>query len=225
MKENNDVFKSMKWRVSLDEKNFFVEPFKRRKQCGISGVVCHVETEVKPDGDMEMVAVQEIVFRNMYTPAETHYSVAYESKSQEEDAKRFLIDTLLEYAEEAENKGCHVENIVNNLNELKKKLKKSEKWYRIELVDEKFTVIEYNHKTDEEVDKCKEGIRYHNFHGTQIIACCRKKNIEHWKKKMVKLAKEILSGKITQSKAYYDETRKDSEERIARLQKLMNKEN
>ena len=67
----------------------------------------------------------------------------------------------------------------------------------------------------------EEGIREHNYHGTCMVAYCKKKNLEYWKQEMIKETEEMLDSITERSKCHYDETYKDSEERKTRLQELM----
>lgn len=212
-----------KWRVWLDGNEFVVEPYKKRKEW-MTDTICFSSTFEKKDGKRTLTFLQEIAWSDIFSKIEILFSVLYESEIQEEDAKRFLLESILRYEKEKQNAERFEpdsEAVIQRLEELRKKFKKKERWYKITLCDEMFETQEFERSSDEDTDTYEEGIEEHNYHGTCMVAYCKKKNLEYWKQEMLKETEKILDSITERSKCHYDEMRKENEERKTRLQELM----
>lgn len=212
-----------KWRVWLDGKEFVVEPYKKRKEWMIAKI-CFSSAFEKKDGKRTLTFLQEIAWSGIFSKITILFSVLYESEIQEEDAKRFLLESILKYEKEKQNAERFEpdsEAVIQRLEELRKKFKKKERWYKITLCDEVFEVNEFERSSDEDMDAYEEGIEEHNYLGTSMVAYCKKKNLEYWKQEMIKETEKILDSITERSKCHYDETCKENEERKTRLQELM----
>ena len=217
-------YKEKKWKMSLNGDKFEIEPFNGKSSQLLKNDSYFMNHFEHPDGDKSMVFIQEVMTGGMFKPLYVQYSVLYESSEQEEDAKRFLLDSLIQ--QKTEEKSSKLPTVKANcseekLEELKNKLHKNERWCKLELRNEKFKIEEFDRESNTSIeDSDDEGNIRHDFCGNAMSVCCRKKNLEYWKKELVKEMMSVLNDLTKRAKVHYENTKQENDKKLLRLQKL-----
>ena len=190
----------------------------------------YTDTVVHTDSKGTMTLVQSVVGHGMFQPPEYIYMVVYESKEQEDDAKRMLMDALVKHKEFEIGECRKSANCISDkkselikLSNLRSKLDKTETWCRIDLYNEQFTVSEFERPTENAVADYNEGITdYGDFVEGRMTAYSKKENLLLWKEKLIFEMRRHIDKKEKESREQYQKAVEETNGRRYRLQLLYN---
>jgi len=190
----------------------------------------YTDTVANTDSNGTMTLVQSVVGRGMFHPPECTYMVVYESKGQEEDAKRMLMEALVRHKEfeidECRKSASCIddkERELIKLNSMRSELNKTETWCRIDLHNEQFTVSEFERPTENAVANYNEGITdYGDFVEGRMTAYSKKENLLLWKERLIFEMRRRIDKKERESREQYQQAVEETNGRRYRLQLLYN---